>query len=178
MRKRYRYIGNGYCKPTDLICDYRLIGGCKLHTLVLADYIRVNIPDDLVLEKSACDEYSTTEDTRTIEELGYDVMVKIRGKWKIDNTLKGVEPHEISDVMFDRGFRCTKEHGYLSCEEYTEYLRKLQESASQKEEEAKKYKRALDNHEMFVDDLEHLHKKDILKVLKLYVKEKTGKRIV
>ena len=101
-------------------------------------------------------------------------MVKIRGKWKIDNTLKGIEPHEIHKVMYNRDFVNTKEHGYLPRAEYAEYLRKLEESIHQKEDKAREHKRQLDQHEILVDDLEYLDKKDILRILKLYVQEITG----
>lgn len=37
--------------------------------------LRVNIPDDKVLTKYRLDPYSTTEDQRTLNELGYDVLM-------------------------------------------------------------------------------------------------------
>lgn len=40
--------------------------------------LRVNIPDDLILEKWSCDSYSTTTDPRTIDELGYDILRLIK----------------------------------------------------------------------------------------------------
>ena len=178
MRKRYRYIGNGNVTAKDKICDYRLIGGNLLNGLISADFVRVHIPNDLVLEKWRCDSYSTTDDQRTIEELGYDIIVKINGKWKIMNELKAVEPHKIREVLhYKYGLNITKEHGYLNSEQYVEYLRNLQTAIDEAEAKAEEHKHALDNHEMSVDDLEYLDKKDILRVLKLYVKEKTGRRI-
>ena len=179
MRKKYRYIGNGMVTGKDRICDYRLIGGNLLSSLISAYFIRVHIPDDMVLEKWRCDSYSTTRDQRTIEELGYDVVVKINGKWKIMNELKDVEPHKIREVLhYKYNLNITKEHGYLNPEQYVEYLRNLQTAIDEAAERANENKRALDNHEMFVDDLEYLDKKDILRVLKLYVREKTGRSMV
>ena len=83
---KYRYI-TASCEPTDKICEFRLIShreinkgtnypGKKIH--------RIKIPNDLQLEKWSCDTYATTKDTRTIEELGYDVIVIMwNGKRKI-----------------------------------------------------------------------------------------------
>ena len=179
MRKRYRYIGNGCVTGNDKICDYRLIGGNQLSSLSSSDFIRVTIPDDLVLEKRSCDPYSTTEDERTIEELGYDVLVKINGKFKIMNELKGIEPHMFDKVMREKyDMVIAGKNGYVNIERYHEYLRELQDAIDEAEEKAKEHKRKLDNHEMFVDDLKHFDTNDILRVLKLYVKEKTGRRIV
>jgi len=47
----------------------------------------VNLPDDLVLEKWSCDPYSTTEDERTLDELGYDLLVwnRKKKKWLVHN---------------------------------------------------------------------------------------------
>ena len=70
-----RYI-TAKCSPNDPICNFRLISHrivgqcCKGPGMTC---VRVRIPDDLVLEKCSCDDYSTTDDTRTIEELGYEV---------------------------------------------------------------------------------------------------------
>ena len=177
-RTKYRYIGNGHCKSTDPISNYRLLGACKLHTLSSSSYIRVKIPDDLELIKWECDEYSLTEDSRTISELGYDVIVKINGKWKVKNELKCIPLYRISAKMHELGYAITKENGYLPIPEYAQYLRDLELSLEKAKEDAKNYKKALDSHEICVDDLEYLDKKDILRVLKLYVQEKTGKAMV
>lgn len=83
---RYRYI-KASCTPTDKICKFRLLSHRIINTLTHypGDKIfRVYIPDDLKLEKYSCDIYATTEDTRTIEELGYDIIITMwNGKQKI-----------------------------------------------------------------------------------------------
>lgn len=71
-RPRVRYILSGGVKPTDPINRYRLIAANSLDP----EYggmtaIRVTLPDDLELTKYSCDPYSTTDDPRTLEELGY-----------------------------------------------------------------------------------------------------------
>ena len=75
--KRYRYI-LAKCEPSDSICDYRLLSSTYIASVAREPgrvYVRVWIPDDMKLYKSACDIYSTTDDTRTIEELGYDLIM-------------------------------------------------------------------------------------------------------
>lgn len=65
-----------------------------------ASALRVQIPDDLVLEKWSCDSYSTTRDERTLDELGYDVMVWNGNRWVKHNELKGLNPHEFPFPMY------------------------------------------------------------------------------
>lgn len=96
--KRYRYILNGCTLGGDKICDYRLIAGNNIKPSY-DGYIalRVNIPEDLKLTKYSCDPYSTTDDERTLDELGYDVMIwnLKKGKWEIHNEFKGTMPCEM-----------------------------------------------------------------------------------
>lgn len=173
-RTKYRYIGNGHCKQTDPISNYRLVGACKLHTFLASSYVRVKIPDDMVLEKWSCDEYSTTDDTRTIQELGYDIVVKINSKWKVMNELKHILPCDISKYMFESGYMITKEHGYLAIDDYKTYHDDLQKAIKKSINDAKETKRKLDAGEIMVDMLDYLDKKQILRILGLYVNEKMG----
>lgn len=97
-RKRYRYITNGTVVGSNPICDFRLLGAnniTKPYDGAIA--LRVVIPDDLVLEKWSCDPYSTTDDKRTLDELGYDVMIWSfkTSKWTIHNELKGTRPCDV-----------------------------------------------------------------------------------
>jgi hypothetical protein len=98
MRKRYRYVLNGTAVGENKISDFRLIAQNKLNPQYNGDVaLRVSIPDDLELEKWSCDTYSTTFDERTLDELGYDVLIwhKEKGKWKIHNEFKGTRPCDI-----------------------------------------------------------------------------------
>ena len=95
--KKYRYISCGIAKSTDKISDFRLIGGNQLFPEERV-VLRVVIPDDLKLSKYSCDSYSTTEDPRTLEELGCDVMIRINGRWIIKNNLKHLSINEIYDL--------------------------------------------------------------------------------
>lgn len=97
MRKRYRYITNGVVIGEHKICGYRLIASTNMRSEYKRVAIRVNIPSDLVLEKWSCDPYSTTDDERTLDELGYDVMIWNikKKKWEIHNEFKGIRPCDI-----------------------------------------------------------------------------------
>ena len=95
MRKRYRYITNGMVLGTSPIGDFRLIAGNNIKpSYGYMTAIRVNIPDDMELTKYSCDPYSTTDDMRTLDELGYDFMIwnMEKKKWFICNQFKGTMP--------------------------------------------------------------------------------------
>lgn len=74
---RYRYI-TAKCNPEDQICKFRLVSHKEIGSVakeVGRTLYRIKIPDDLILEKWSCDHYSTTEDKRTLRELGYDIIM-------------------------------------------------------------------------------------------------------
>lgn len=96
--KRYRYILNGTALGTDKISDFRLIAGNNISTPYNGEVaLRVIIPNDLKLIKYSSDPYSTTNDQRTLNELGYDVLVwhEKERKWKVHNEFKGTKPCDI-----------------------------------------------------------------------------------
>jgi len=93
--RRYRYVLNGVALGEDAISDFRLIAANNLKpSYDGATALRVNIPLDLELTKYSCDPYSTTDDKRTLNELGYDVLIwhKKEKKWKVHNEFKGIKP--------------------------------------------------------------------------------------
>ena len=97
-RARYRYITNGTVVGSDPISHFRLIGAAsKLENYHGATALRVRIPKDLMLTKYTCDSYSTTQDARTLDELGYDFMVRdaVKGRWVIRNEFKGKRPCDV-----------------------------------------------------------------------------------
>lgn len=97
--KRYRYILNGIALGSDSIADFRLIAANNIKARYNgASALRVIIPEDLVLEKWSCDSYSTTYDKRTLDELGYDVLIwyKEEKKWKVHNEFKGTKPCDMN----------------------------------------------------------------------------------
>ena len=69
---RYRYITSPTAEKDSPIKGFRLISNVVLSRLDLYTgytYIRICV-DDVSLTKYSCDDYSTTEDTRTLGELG------------------------------------------------------------------------------------------------------------
>ena len=103
MGKRYRYITNGSCTPNESVSSYRLIGGNNINHHL--DAIRIEIPDDMELEKWSCDSYSTTEDTRLIKDLNPCVLVRVNMKMTYFDDLQKawlankVEPYEFGQYM-------------------------------------------------------------------------------
>ena len=75
------------------------------------------------LTKWVCDPYSTTEDTRNLNEIGYDIMVKFNGRWVVRNDLKPMQPGEIYESMTKVMFRYVRKLGYLTQEQYDAYFR-------------------------------------------------------
>lgn len=95
---RHRYITNGVVLGEDIISNYRLIAGNNIKPSYGGEsVIRVNIPDDLKLTKYKSDPYSTTDDQRTLIELGYDVLIwnVKKKKWIVRNEFKGTKPCDI-----------------------------------------------------------------------------------
>lgn len=75
--KRYRYI-LAKCDPSEPIWKYRLVSSAYIGSVAREPgrvYIRVWIPDDTKLKRSIEGRWSTTNDERTIEELGYDLIM-------------------------------------------------------------------------------------------------------
>ena len=78
MRQRQRFIVDE-CNPNDQICEYWLRrtakDAAKLVPGVGEIFYRVRIPEDMKMEwKSGAGLY-VTEDTRTIAEIGYDILM-------------------------------------------------------------------------------------------------------
>ena len=129
-KHKYRYILAGYVRPSDPISAFRLIGASNLgHT---DSAIRI-VVDDVKLTKYSCDCYSTTNDTRTLAELGYDCMVRINWKWVIQNSLRPINNNDlfnISEKMYLNGYvsalcKESGQHTYLDEEHAKEYYKKL-----------------------------------------------------
>ena len=177
MAKRYRYISNGSARPSDQICKFRLIGGNQLKSLDcrFADVIRVAIPDDMVLEKWSCDSYSTTDDSRTFEELNYDIVVRINEGMVVRNDLKPEKSTDrildgISSALEAEGYRLTNE-GYLDKQRYAAYRKAIRDAAEARYKQAEELKVQLDNHKCSVSDLTNIEKDVILEVLEMYIDE-------
>jgi hypothetical protein len=108
---RTRYIVCGLTEGNVPINRYRLIAGNRLGSKDIA--IRVRLPSDLVLDKYSCDSYSTTKDIRTLNELGYDVIVRINGRWVVRNDLKGIRPCDIPMKLLHEGLSISSNNGFV-----------------------------------------------------------------
>lgn len=123
MGKRYRYITNGLCTPNDSVSSYRLIGGNNVSHHSSA--IRIEIPDDMELEKWSCDSYSTTEDARHIKDLNPRVMIRVNMKMTCFDDLRKawlegkVEPHAFSKYMEQHhNYRMWLKFGFITDLQY------------------------------------------------------------
>lgn len=94
---RHRYIFCGLVNGEDKISNFRLISSCTKYSL--GQLIRVNIPDDLKLNHYSGDSYSTTNDNRTLDELGYDCYIFYKSKWRKFNALKKYQPCDWFHVL-------------------------------------------------------------------------------
>lgn len=124
---RYRYIFNGGVAAGDKISNYRLLDKQKMAGEV--DVIRVEIPDDVKLEKWACDEYSTWNSSNErdflVHELNPKICAKINGRWSIleeatSDWLNGKRMRDaIKDNLGDKYcFNATLNVGYVTWEQY------------------------------------------------------------
>lgn len=93
---KHRYIFCGVVWENPEICNYRLI---SKPTYSNGEFVRVNIPDDLELSHYTGDGYSTTDDKRTVHELGCDCYILFKGRWRKFNYLKKFEPHQWFRVL-------------------------------------------------------------------------------
>lgn len=177
-RKKYRYISNGCAKPSDPISNFRLIGGNQLKSLDCRfnDVIRVEIPDDMVLEKYSCDGYSTTEDVRTLEELRYNVIVRFKDGFVRRPDFEQRQPDEsildgISEKLREEGYYLTDD-AYLDKHDYKAYMDRIADAAEERDKKAEELKEQLDDRKCSVHELEYMEPKILLKIIELYVREK------
>lgn len=120
--KRYRYITNGMAVPEDKVSDFRLIAQNKIGFMSQA--FRIEIPDDMVLTKYSCDEYSTTDDERTLAQLHCVPVVKIKSIWRVMSRLADFLPCNWFIHLRELGYVGTTDHriGYLPKQEFEQYI--------------------------------------------------------
>lgn len=125
-KNRIRYITCGLADPDEPISHFRLIAGCTFGYIHADSALKVELPPDLKLTPSRWDRYSTTEDARTLRQLGAVPVVKVNGKWKrMPELWPAYQPHEWYKVLWkEKGLYGTlSPRGYLNLERYQEYLR-------------------------------------------------------
>ena len=181
MRKKYRYICCGTAKITDKICEFRLIGGGQLKNK--STVIRVEIPSDMELTKYSCDNYSTTEDTRTLEELGCDVMIRYNGNWTIRNDLNSLQLCDIYTKLRINAKDDTRLYstgkGYMDTQHYRQYMNEISKKAKEVSERAAELKTLLEKSPVvYAEYLNGASKEELIKIIKMYVNEKLGKELL
>ena len=116
-RKRYRYIISPVATVEQKISEFGLDANSRYAQF---GWIRVVIPDDMVLHKWKYDDYSTTTDRRRIEDLEYDCFYydKVNHKAVKANYLKKypilkwsfiVEKHETAEKELKKEIANAKE---------------------------------------------------------------------
>lgn len=125
---RFRYIRAGIVNFDGPISNYRLISGNNLGDA--ASCIRFKLPNLFHMDKLPCDPYSTTDDTRSLNEIGYDILVKCNGRWVVRNDLKPIQPHKIYHAMMKEGKAPVKKLGYLTDDQYKAYCQSRDEKIS------------------------------------------------
>ena len=83
--------------------------------------IRIVVPEDLIIDY---DNY--TKDDRVIQDFDYDVIVKIKGRWKVRNDLKLIDYGDWYKTLVLRdGYSeiNVDKVGYLLRDDYEEYFK-------------------------------------------------------
>lgn len=126
-KKRIRYILCGRADPDDPICHFRLVSAPMLSVNSDHGALRVILPEDLKLTKLSCDPYSTTDDTRTLRQLGAIPVVKVNGRWtEMSDLWPDYPPCEWFRVLYTKGLYGTLSPcGYLHQGEYKKYLSRI-----------------------------------------------------
>lgn len=125
-RKLYRYILNGMIDLHEPVSQYKIVAQNKFpndKNLPIGHAVRFLVPNDMKLKQQRGTSYSTTEDTRTLEELQCKLVIKINGRWKENPfglSLANVQPHQILSEMLRKGYLLTP-IGYLDKEHYLFY---------------------------------------------------------
>lgn len=119
---KHRYIFCGLCNGNNKIGDFRLIRSCTRYCG--GEFIRVSIPDDIVLRRD--EGYQTTDCELTLNELGYDCYILYNGKWRKFNWLKQIEPcewHKALEYIFGL-HNCYDTVGWTDYETYAKWWKK------------------------------------------------------
>ena len=116
-KTKYRYILADTPSLKGPISNFQLYPGNKLGPMVNL-LVRVHIPDNMELTKRSYAYYSVTKDERTLEDLGYDVLVKLDSKWKVQNVLKGKSFIQMIDALKKGGYEELGMYGWLTRLEY------------------------------------------------------------
>ena len=121
---RHRYIFCGLVNGTDKASNFRLIRSIRRYNL--GDVVRINVPDDMDIDHFPYDGYDTTDEERTLDELGWDAYIFYEGRWRKFNFLKQFIPahwHDVLEYIFNLDF-CGHEYGWTGDrEKYLKYYK-------------------------------------------------------
>ena len=104
VKHQWRYILSGGVKPTDILADFRLYPANRIDHA--SEAIRVPV-DDVELEQVQGNSYARTRDTRTLNQIGYDVLVRVNWKLQVKDALRpkdGASPILPDRLMRSKGY--------------------------------------------------------------------------
>ena len=120
-RTRYRYITSDTLSPKHSVASYELHSANQL-TADNMSAIRIAIPRGMQLKYVPTWRCTQTSDERTLEELNYEVIVRMRGRWKVVDELKGVQPFDHDKELKKQGYHKTAT-GYLTSAQFRKMTR-------------------------------------------------------
>ena len=89
--KKYRYVVAGNADPDAPASAYGLVAPNRVP---FDTGIRIEIPEDMELDRDQTDSYATTGDSRTLRRLGAKAMVRVERRWREFPELMDVPMHE------------------------------------------------------------------------------------
>lgn len=105
-RPRYRYITSQTISPAQSVASYDLHSANQL-TAENMSAVRFAVPRGMNVKYAPAHKCSHTSDERTLDALDYDIIVRMRGRWKVMNELKGVQPYKHADALHAMGYQAT-----------------------------------------------------------------------
>ena len=127
----YRYIVAHDVRPHDPVSKHRLLSSAMLgYARPMAIAIRVPVDDMNLTMRQGCRGYYETNDPRTLEELNYDIMVRINWRWRVRNDLKPqriiIDPRDMLEAeglkFGSRTHNGVEQMSYLTPGEYRAYM--------------------------------------------------------
>lgn len=174
MNYRYRYIASGLARFSDPISQFALLSANQLNGIHTHSVIRVKIPDGVPLYKDG--EYSECPDSRTLEDLGCDILVRINGHYKVRNDLKHLSLSEIGDWLSNNGYFITF-NGYTDKIGYKKWMKQLEEKYIERHNYAVEMKTKMEENPAYISCLTS-DPATLQEIIRLYVSEKTGKFVL
>lgn len=135
-KKQFRYLTDMVINLKKPISKYQLFTQKGLKDVVHA--IRITMPKSIKMTrvKDEKNDYYTTKSKKTLNDLEYDIVVKINGVWTVKNELKGIVPHKFKNELRKQHIYPTQtEYGYMTQKKYGEYLNSLSDAENNQTKE-------------------------------------------